>query len=171
LRLLYTVMLMIGSVVGVGCRPAATVEEANLPHYDGGPSELEHPDDADLVAPASHEAPMPARVAATPEEAPFVLTPSAATKVRELIAAQRGPAKPSKLRISMVEKFGGDLRWTASLTDKVDPFDDETFESHGILLVVDRGTRKRGAGTTIDYVSNDQQQGFTFHNPTLKSAR
>jgi Fe-S cluster assembly iron-binding protein IscA len=71
----------------------------------------------------------------------------------------------------MVEKFGGDLRWTASLTDKVDPFDDETFESHGIVLVVDRGTRKRGAGTTIDYVNNDQQQGFTFHNPALKSAR
>ena len=114
---------------------------------------------------------MPARVAATPEEAPFVLTPAAATKIRELIAAQRGPAKPSKLRISMVEKFGGDLRWTASLTDKVDPFDDETFESHGVTLVVDRGTRKRGAGTTIDYVSNDQQQGFTFHNPSLKSAR
>jgi Fe-S cluster assembly iron-binding protein IscA len=164
-----TLMLIMGPLAAVGCRPAG--EAADLPHHDGGPTDLEHPDDADLNAHASHAAPTPSRVAATPEEAPFVLTPAAATKVRELIAAQRGSAKPSKLRIGMVEKFGGDLRWTASLTDMVDPFDDETFESHGISLVVDRGTRKRGAGTTIDYVSNDQQQGFTFHTSSLKSAR
>jgi iron-sulfur cluster assembly accessory protein len=165
------VILIMGLLAAVGCRPAATVEEADLSHDGGGSTELENLDDEDLIAQASHEAPAPSRVAATSEEAPFVLTPAAATKVRELIAAQRGPTKPNKLRVGMVEKFGGDLRWTASLTDKVDPFDDETFESHGIVLVVDRGTRKRGAGTTIDYVNNDQQQGFTFHNPALKSAR
>jgi iron-sulfur cluster assembly accessory protein len=160
------VLLGISGAAQVGCRPHADTAAVE-PSPSGETSAItviESPE----VAQAGHAEPGPVRVAKTPDEAPFVLTPKAAAKVRELLAAERGH---DKLRVSMVEKFGGDLRWTISLTDNSDPFDDETFVSHGITLVVDRGTRKRGAGTTIDYVNDGARQGFTFHNPALQTAR
>jgi Fe-S cluster assembly iron-binding protein IscA len=84
------------------------------------------------------------------------LTERAAQEVKTRIKAE--PDK-DKLRISFVEKFGGDRRWQAALVPRVDAFDDETFTSHGITIVVDRGTRKFIEAMRVDY---REGTGFTF---------
>jgi Fe-S cluster assembly iron-binding protein IscA len=84
------------------------------------------------------------------------LTERAAREVKQKIQAE--PAK-DKLRISFVEKFGGDRHWQAALVPRVDAFDDETFTSHGVIIVVDRGTRKFIEALQIDY---REGTGFTF---------
>jgi Fe-S cluster assembly iron-binding protein IscA len=84
------------------------------------------------------------------------LTRRAAEEVQAKIKAE--PAR-DKLRISFVEKFGGDRHWQAALVPRVDAFDDETFASHGVTIVVDRGTRKFIEALRVDY---REGTGFTF---------
>ena len=46
--------------------------------------------------------------------------------------------------------------------------DDEVVEKSGIKVIVDPSSMIYLLGTTIDYVSNDMEEGFTFDNPNEK---
>jgi len=47
--------------------------------------------------------------------------------------------------------------------------DDEVVEKNGIKVIVDPSSMMYLLGTTIDYVSNDIEEGFVFNNPNEKS--
>jgi iron-sulfur cluster assembly protein len=48
---------------------------------------------------------------------------------------------------------------------------DLVFESHGVKVVVDRGSLQALEGTEVDYVrTNAINQGFEFRNPNVKDA-
>ncbi|MDB5478157.1 MAG: Iron-sulfur cluster assembly accessory protein, partial [Alphaproteobacteria bacterium] len=47
--------------------------------------------------------------------------------------------------------------------------EDEIVEKDGIKVLVDPSSMMYLLGTTIDYVSNDIEEGFTFKNPNEKS--
>jgi iron-sulfur cluster assembly accessory protein len=95
------------------------------------------------------------------------LTPAAAARVRDLMLKE--PRK-DKLRISLVEKFGGDVHWHVSLTAAVDSFDDETVTSEGLTIVLDRASRAHIGGTRVDYVERGGKGEFTFASPRLQRA-
>lgn len=46
--------------------------------------------------------------------------------------------------------------------------EDEVVEKDGIKVLVDPGSMMFLLGTTIDYVSNDVEEGFVFNNPNEK---
>ncbi len=46
--------------------------------------------------------------------------------------------------------------------------DDEVVEKDGIKVLVDPASMMYLLGTTIDYVSNDMEEGFVFSNPNEK---
>jgi len=45
---------------------------------------------------------------------------------------------------------------------------DETFESHGVELVVDDQSLGLLAGTVLDYTREGLNEGFRFNNPNVK---
>ena len=99
---------------------------------------------------------------------PIQLSPAAAAHVRELLAKD---STNDKLRISLVERFGGDVHWNASLTSKVNALDDTTYTSQGITIVVDLATQKLIVGTKVDCVDRNGVKAFVFDNPRLKTLR
>lgn len=48
--------------------------------------------------------------------------------------------------------------------------DDLTFESHGQTVIVDRTSYPLVAGSTISYVNDGLQQGFSVDNPNVVAA-
>ena len=51
---------------------------------------------------------------------------------------------------------------------KTQQTDDEIVEKDGIKVIVDPASMMYLLGTTIDYVSNDMEEGFVFSNPNEK---
>lgn len=47
--------------------------------------------------------------------------------------------------------------------------EDEVVEKNGVKVIVDPQSMMYLLGTTIDYVSNDIEEGFVFNNPNEKS--
>lgn len=47
--------------------------------------------------------------------------------------------------------------------------EDEVVEKNGVKVLVDPNSMMYLLGTTIDYVSNDIEEGFVFNNPNEKS--
>jgi Fe-S cluster assembly iron-binding protein IscA len=93
------------------------------------------------------------------------LTPRAAERVRALVA--ESPER-DKLRVNLVERFGGDRHWQITMVQAVDPFDDEVVTVEGLALVVNRGTRPYLTGITIDFAEVDGKAIFLIgsqHSP------
>jgi iron-sulfur cluster assembly protein len=47
---------------------------------------------------------------------------------------------------------------------------DEVVEQNGIKILVDPASVMHLLGTTINYVSSDTEEGFTFDNPNVRSS-
>jgi iron-sulfur cluster insertion protein len=111
---------------------------------------------AEAPAPATHE---------DGDQPPLGLTAIAAEKVREIKAAE-GIEESYGLRMRVVgggcSGFSYDLYF-----DQVGEMD-QTFESHGIKVVVDPMSLQYLAGTEVDYVEGLQGAGFKFGNPNVK---
>lgn len=61
------------------------------------------------------------------------------------------------------------LSYTMNYTDKREKLD-EVVETNGVKVFVDSKAVMYLIGTEMDYVSNDLQQEFVFHNPNTKSS-
>jgi iron-sulfur cluster assembly protein len=48
--------------------------------------------------------------------------------------------------------------------------DDEVIEQDGFKVLVDPSSVMHLLGTTINYVSSDTEEGFTFDNPNVRSS-
>ena len=94
------------------------------------------------------------------------LTKNAANRV-ETMLQQRGSGLGLRIgtRASGCSGFEYVVNYADEVTER-----DEVFESHGVKVVVDRGSLPYLNGTRVDYVRvNALNEGFEFDNPNVKN--
>ena len=95
------------------------------------------------------------------------MTPVAANRVKELMATQ----KVENAFLRMGVRGGGCSGMTYDLQfDNELRKHDKQFEVDGVKVVVDIKSYLYLNGTTLDYVTEGLQGGFTFVNPQAKSS-
>jgi iron-sulfur cluster assembly protein len=94
-----------------------------------------------------------------------VLTEKAAKQVKKLMAEQSGP-----VFLRMGVKGGGcsGLSYSLEFDNEVGKHD-KKFDIDGVPVVVDTKSYLYLNGTTLDFVTDGLQSGFTFVNPQAKS--
>ncbi|HKZ06778.1 MAG TPA: iron-sulfur cluster assembly accessory protein [Methylomirabilota bacterium] len=93
------------------------------------------------------------------------LTEKAAQQVKKLMAEQSGP-----VFLRMGVKGGGcsGMSYSLEFDNEVDKHD-KKFDIDGVPVVVDTKSYLYLNGTTLDFVTEGLQSGFTFVNPQAKS--
>src|SRR5439155_16767274 len=93
------------------------------------------------------------------------LTPVAAGKVRELLEQRGTPAHALRLGVR-----GGGCSGNSYFMEWCEQPDtnDQTFDSHGVRLVVDTRSLELLNGTEIDWVTGLMGSGFKFNNPNVR---
>jgi iron-sulfur cluster assembly accessory protein len=117
---------------------------------------------------ATTAAPVPEVVNApeAPRKNPVELTPSAITKVKEIMATQN--PLPAGLRIGVVGggcsgfQYSMSFENQAGMMDKIVRFED-------LKVFVDATSAMYLDGCTVDYVETLEAAGFKFENPQVKS--
>jgi iron-sulfur cluster assembly accessory protein len=95
------------------------------------------------------------------------LTESAADAVRSAMAAAASPV--DGLRIAVETGGCAGYKYMMGLVAEPKP-GDVLVEERGIKVFVEPGSVPSLAGTTIDFVINLQESGFSFDNPQAKSS-
>lgn len=99
-------------------------------------------------------------------KAPVVLTPTAVSKVKEIMT-QQNPA-PAGLRIGVVG--GGCSGFSYSMSFENAPgMMDKTYTFEDLKVFVDATSAMYLNGCTVDYVETLEAAGFKFENPNVKS--
>ena len=93
------------------------------------------------------------------------LTEKAAAHVRKSID-RRG--KGIGLRLGVRTSGCSGLSYTLEFADDTQP-DDQSFEYHGVLLLVDAKSLAILDGTELDFVREGLNEGFKFRNPNVKA--
>jgi iron-sulfur cluster assembly protein len=89
------------------------------------------------------------------------MTERAAQRVSEFLARRgRGVA----LRLGVRTTGCSGLAYKLEYADQIDP-DDQTFEVHGVKIVVDAKSLAFIDGTELDFVRDGLNEGFRFNNP------
>ncbi len=97
---------------------------------------------------------------------PIILTPTATTKVKEIMA-QQNPV-PAGLRVGVVG--GGCSGFSYSMQFENAPgLMDKVFEFDGVKVFVDATSVMYLNGCRVDYVETLEGAGFKFENPNVKS--
>ncbi len=95
----------------------------------------------------------------------ITLTESAARHVAGYIA-RRG--KGVGLRLGVKTTGCSGLAYKLEYADEIQP-EDQTFETHGVKVVVDPRSLAYIDGTELDFVREGLNEGFRFNNPNVKS--
>jgi iron-sulfur cluster assembly protein len=94
------------------------------------------------------------------------LTPTAAEKIRELMAED---GESSVLRVAI--QGGGCSGFQYGLGFDSGPVeDDQTMELHGVTVVVDPYSAPYLKGATIDFLNGLQESGFKIDNPNAAAS-
>jgi iron-sulfur cluster assembly protein len=94
----------------------------------------------------------------------ITLTQNAASHVRAFLA-RRG--KGLGLRVGVRTSGCSGLAYKLEFADAVNP-EDQTFESHGVKVLVDQKSLQFIDGTELDYTREGLNEGFKFRNPRVK---
>ena len=95
----------------------------------------------------------------------ITLTDSAATKVKDLIAAEGDPA----LALRVAVRPGGCSGFSYEMFFDTDvAYDDQTADYSGIRVVVDQSSAMLLEGATLDYKDGLQGAGFAIDNPNAQ---
>ena len=98
--------------------------------------------------------------------APINLTPTAITKVKEIMA-QQNPV-PAGLRLGVVG--GGCSGFSYSMSfENAAGLMDKTYDFEGLKVYVDATSLTYLTGCTVDYLETLEGAGFKFENPQVKS--
>jgi iron-sulfur cluster assembly accessory protein len=101
-----------------------------------------------------------------PKKAPISLTPTAVTKVKEIMG-QQNPV-PAGLRVGVVG--GGCSGFSYSMSfENASGMMDKVFEMDGLKVFVDATSVMYLNGCVVDYVETLEGAGFKFENPNVKS--
>ena len=95
------------------------------------------------------------------------LTESAVNAVRSAIAGASAPVEG--LRIAVDAGGCAGFKYTMDLVAEINP-EDLVVEREGVKVFVDRKSLIYLDGTTVDFVTDLQNSGFTFDNPLAKSS-
>ena len=96
------------------------------------------------------------------------LTPTAAEKIRELMA-EDPDGESSVLRVAI--QGGGCSGFQYGLGFDAGPVDDdETLEQHGVTIVIDPYSAPYLKGATIDFLSGLEESGFKIDNPNAQAS-
>jgi iron-sulfur cluster assembly protein len=96
------------------------------------------------------------------------LTPTAAEKIRELMA-EDPDGETSVLRVAI--QGGGCSGFQYGLGFDAGPVDDdETLEQHGVTIVIDPHSAPYLKGATIDFLSGLEESGFKIDNPNAQAS-
>ncbi len=109
-------------------------------------------------------------MATTPEvttkAAPVNFTPSAISKVKEIMA-QQNPL-PSGLRVGVVGGGCSGFQYSMQFETGAGAMD-KTFDFDGLKVYVDATSLMYLTGATVDYVETLEGAGFKFENPNVRS--
>lgn len=101
------------------------------------------------------------------EDSPIVLTDSAATKVRELMAREENVAEIA-LRVAVQPGGCSGMRYALFFDDRqLDG--DKTATLSGVPVRIDKKSAPYLRGTEIDWVDSLQGAGFAINNPNAQS--
>jgi iron-sulfur cluster assembly protein len=96
------------------------------------------------------------------------LTPTAAEKIRELMA-EDPDGESSVLRVAI--QGGGCSGFQYGLGFDAGPVDDdETIELHGVTVVIDPYSAPYLKGATIDFLNGLEESGFKIDNPNAQAS-
>src|SRR5882757_839015 len=102
----------------------------------------------------------------TTKTAPISLTPSAVTKVKEIMA-QQNPV-PTGLRVGVVGGGCSGFSYSMAFENGAGMMD-KTFDMDGLKVYVDATSLMYLNGCRVDYVESLEGAGFKFENPNVKS--
>jgi len=94
----------------------------------------------------------------------ITLTPSAADRVRNFIAAR---GQGIGLRLGVRKTGCSGFAYVVNYADEIHD-DDQIFESEGVKVIVDPGSLALVDGTEIDFVRHGLSEAFRFRNPNVK---
>ena len=102
----------------------------------------------------------------TTKKAPISLTPTAVTKVKEIMG-QQTPV-PAGLRVGVVG--GGCSGFSYSMSfENASGLMDKVFDMDGLKVYVDATSVMYLNGCIVDYLETLEGAGFKFENPNVKS--
>jgi iron-sulfur cluster assembly accessory protein len=102
----------------------------------------------------------------TTKTAPISLTPSAVSKVKEIMA-QQNPV-PAGLRVGVVGGGCSGFSYSMSFENGAGMMD-KVFDMEGLKVYVDATSVMYLNGCIVDYVETLEGAGFKFENPNVKS--
>lgn len=98
---------------------------------------------------------------------PVTITDGAASRVRDLMAAEHKPASSLRIALLRTHCMGGrGFTYRLGLEDSPSN-DDEVFEHNGLTVFIDRVSRRYLDGAELDYVESLEGAGFTLNNPNV----
>jgi iron-sulfur cluster assembly protein len=98
-------------------------------------------------------------------KSPITITPSAAERIRGLLASR---GKPSVgVRVGIRTKGCSGLSYTIEYADDIGKFD-EVVDTGEFKVLIDPKAVMFIIGTEMDYVEEKLKSGFTFRNPNEK---
>ncbi len=97
----------------------------------------------------------------------LTLTPSAVTRVRDLLAASSGPV--AGLRLSTPQRGCSGLMYKLDYVTDPNP-KDEIVDTTGGRLFIDGASLLYLLGSEMDWKEDDFSAGFVFANPNAKGA-
>jgi iron-sulfur cluster assembly protein len=96
----------------------------------------------------------------------MTLTGAAATRVRDLMAANPGVLG---LRIGVKKGGCAGMEYTIALAEQKGPHD-EVIEDDGAIVLIDPGAIMYLLGTEMDFKTDKLSSQFVFHNPNQTGA-
>jgi iron-sulfur cluster assembly protein len=103
-----------------------------------------------------------------PQEDQMVqLTPTAITKVKEILLAQT--PEPAGLRVAVVGGGCSGFSYHMAFENQVNKDSDNVYEFEGLKVLVDQMSEMYLEGVQIDYIETLEGSGFKFNNPNVKS--
>jgi iron-sulfur cluster assembly protein len=109
---------------------------------------------------------------ATERAAPIVLTEKAAAKVKQIIADEQSKENAPKqiyLRIRVVGGGCSGFQHKLDLDPTVNPKLDDTYEMHGVGIVIDKRSSMYVGGVVVDFHDELTRSGFSVSNPNAKT--
>ena len=100
----------------------------------------------------------------TSSRAAITLTPTAVTRVKELL--EKNPGSQA-LRVGVKQRGCNGLTYTLEYANEKQKFD-EVVEQNGIKIFVDAKAQLTLLGTEMDYISTPLSSEFVFNNPNIK---
>ncbi len=103
-----------------------------------------------------------------PKAPPIELTEKAAAEVKRIVAEQNLPEK-LYLRLRVVGGGCSGFQHKLDLDPQVSEKLDETFEVHGVPVVIDKRSLLYLGGVKVDFHDDRNKRGFSVSNPHAKT--